>query len=465
MTGTPCCLALLMTAAALGESRFTITRTLAPSLSIWSAIVPNFALSPLAFWMSASTPASWKAFVSNGRSAPSQRAEEAVSGRITPTLDFFAAAVLVALLPLEPDEELSSLPHAATVKPSATVTAHATRARCFMWFSPSSGYRRGRLSANSKYSGPNVRVSRRSRASRPPEHERDGPEDLGSVAERALQDVYVVGRGTDRAAPQRLPQRPEHQLPGRPEVPADDDLLGVEEVAQRRDRRADRAAGVGDRAGAPGVALEREADGVVKGQLVAVHVAQRAEHGGRAGEGLQAAAVPAAADRSSRLDDGVAELARGPAGADVGRAGDDEAGADARRGLHVGHVLRAPAGAPHPLAQRAEVGVVLDLHGMPERVRDRIRRADVDPTGKDRRVAELAARAVDRPGQPHPDPDELAAAHRRLIECVLEHQLGERDRLAGRQVGVQRAVALGEQLVREVAERDPQVALAEVDPG
>src|SRR3954447_13448377 len=69
--------------------------------------------------MSASTPASWKAFCSNGRSAPSQRAEEAVSGRITPTLAL-AAGVAV---PDEPDDEEleSSLPHAATANASAAV--------------------------------------------------------------------------------------------------------------------------------------------------------------------------------------------------------------------------------------------------------------------------------------------------------------------------------------------------------
>ncbi len=34
MTGTPCCLALLITAAADGESRLTINSTFAPALSI-----------------------------------------------------------------------------------------------------------------------------------------------------------------------------------------------------------------------------------------------------------------------------------------------------------------------------------------------------------------------------------------------------------------------------------------------
>ncbi len=113
MTGTPCCLALAMTAAADGESRLTISRTLAPLLSIWSAIVANFALSPLAFWMSESTPAAAKASPRYLRSAVSQRADDAASGRITPTLAL-AAGVLVAAPPPPLAVGVSSLPHAAT---------------------------------------------------------------------------------------------------------------------------------------------------------------------------------------------------------------------------------------------------------------------------------------------------------------------------------------------------------------
>src|SRR3954465_6933849 len=88
--------------------------------------------------MSESTPAALKASASSGRSLFSQRFEDAVSGRITPTLAF-VSGLLVLEPPLEPlvlDE--SSLPHAATVNARAAATANAPRARCFM-FSPSSG--------------------------------------------------------------------------------------------------------------------------------------------------------------------------------------------------------------------------------------------------------------------------------------------------------------------------------------
>src|SRR3954453_22974214 len=111
MTGTPWSWAFLMTVAADGLSRLTITSTLAQALSIWSAMVANFALSPLAFWMSYSTPASLKACVRNGRSAPSQRAEEAVSGRMTPTLPLGLSLLLEDLLEPLPELSESSPPH------------------------------------------------------------------------------------------------------------------------------------------------------------------------------------------------------------------------------------------------------------------------------------------------------------------------------------------------------------------
>src|SRR5215217_466572 len=127
MTGTPCSLALLMTAAALGESRLTIRSTLAPALSIWSAIVANFALSPLAFWISDSTPAALNASPRYLRSAVSQRADDAASGRITPTLALLAG-VLVAPPP-PPLVDGSSLPHATTLNARVAATATAPRAR------------------------------------------------------------------------------------------------------------------------------------------------------------------------------------------------------------------------------------------------------------------------------------------------------------------------------------------------
>src|SRR4051794_26296517 len=175
--------------------------------------------------MSASTPASANAFVSNGRSAPSQRADEAVSGRITPTLAFLAAGVDVP--DDEPEFELEfelSLPHAATVNARAAVTVHATRARCFMLVLPFLRFtRRWRLSANSNYPRPNDQVSSARRPRAASQHQGNRPEHLSAISERALNDLDVVGGGTDRAAPQRLAQRGQQQLAGCAQVAADHD--------------------------------------------------------------------------------------------------------------------------------------------------------------------------------------------------------------------------------------------------
>ena len=64
-----------------------------------SAMVWNLALSPAAFWMSASTPAAVKASVRNLRSAVSHRADDAASGRMTPTLAFAAGEEAPVLAP------------------------------------------------------------------------------------------------------------------------------------------------------------------------------------------------------------------------------------------------------------------------------------------------------------------------------------------------------------------------------
>ena len=58
----------------------------------------------------------------------------------------------------------------------------------------------------------------------------------------------------------------------------------------------------------------------------------------------------------------------------------------------------AAAGAPHPLAERAEVGVVLDLDGKPQRLLDGVGGPGPGPAGEDRGVAQLTRRPVHRAG-------------------------------------------------------------------
>ncbi len=124
MLWMPAAAAFFKQAAPDSESRLTIIRTWTPSLIMLSQIVPNFATSPPAFWMSDSIPASLNAFSRLGRSLASQRGEVVASGRMTPTLPLLPPSVLPELL-----LELLSLPHAATASSSTTPTP-ATAAWC-----------------------------------------------------------------------------------------------------------------------------------------------------------------------------------------------------------------------------------------------------------------------------------------------------------------------------------------------
>src|SRR3954454_604611 len=115
----PC--AFFRQAEPVSESRLTMSRTLTPALIMLSQIVPNFVLSPFAFWMSEPMPAASKAALRYGRSLASHRGEVDASGRITPTLPLAAAGL--ELLPPDPPELLSLLPpHAASVSALATVS-------------------------------------------------------------------------------------------------------------------------------------------------------------------------------------------------------------------------------------------------------------------------------------------------------------------------------------------------------
>src|SRR4051812_34813417 len=95
----PAACAFLRQADPDSESRFTMSRTLTPSLIMLSQIVANFDVSFSAFWMSEPMPAASNADFSNGRSFDSQRGDVVASGRITPTFP------LTPPLGVPPDDE------------------------------------------------------------------------------------------------------------------------------------------------------------------------------------------------------------------------------------------------------------------------------------------------------------------------------------------------------------------------
>src|SRR6185312_1183510 len=102
MTGMPAAFASCSTVIDVEGSMSVMIRTLTFSWIMPCAMVWNFDLSPSAFWMSALMPASANAFCRAGRSAVSQRVDDWVSGRITPTEP-------PAAVP-PPDAELDGLP-------------------------------------------------------------------------------------------------------------------------------------------------------------------------------------------------------------------------------------------------------------------------------------------------------------------------------------------------------------------
>src|SRR3954452_19475074 len=134
MLCTPASAALDRQAAPESESRFTIMSTVTPSVTMLSQMVPNLSTSPLAFWMSYSTPAALKAASRLGRSLASQRGDVVVSGRITPILPADESPLLL-LPPLAPlPLSLLSSPHAARAPNASTPAAasDATRAPLFL---------------------------------------------------------------------------------------------------------------------------------------------------------------------------------------------------------------------------------------------------------------------------------------------------------------------------------------------
>src|SRR3954454_21523109 len=88
-------------------------------------MVANLFLSPSAFWMSALTPAASNACWRYGLSNDSQRAEDCVSGRITPTWAPPPAAD-AELPPAEPGLELLLLELPQAARPRAPTAPMAT---------------------------------------------------------------------------------------------------------------------------------------------------------------------------------------------------------------------------------------------------------------------------------------------------------------------------------------------------
>ena len=194
-----------------------------------------------------------------------------------------------------------------------------------------------------------------------------------------------------------------------------------------------------------------------------VRLAQQLAQGRAGDEGLQAAAVAAAADRTLRVDEDVADLAGDAARAAERPAVDDQAGADARRQPQVHEHPRAAPGAEGRLAERADVRVVVEVHRRgepPLELGDGVQPA---PAGQDRLRAHEARLAVDRPGQPDAGGQQAPGAHAGRVDQLAGQARGGVERLVGAGVDVELDLLLGEHVVGQRGDGYAQMVVAEVD--
>src|SRR5215211_9422573 len=133
MTLTSWDLALAGIAAPEPESRLTSRSTLAPLVIACSACCCCVDLSPSAFWIVTSTPASSNAFFRNGRSTVSQRTDDLESGSRTATLPASSPPPPPPLFELEPE---SSSPQPATTNAQLAATVATNHAPLRMGIFP-----------------------------------------------------------------------------------------------------------------------------------------------------------------------------------------------------------------------------------------------------------------------------------------------------------------------------------------
>ena len=221
-------------------------------------------------------------------------------------------------------------------------------------------------------------------------------------------------------------------------------------------------AGVVDDPGGGEVSVRYELDHAAERQTVAVGGAEEVDDRLGGGDGLEAAAVPTAADGAvdSHLD--MAELAGDACRPVVEAASQDEAGADAGGHHHVDHVGEPASRAEGHLREGAEVGVVVHLDLDAQTPRELLARVDAGPAGHDGR-SHRSRVPVERPRERHAGADQAAAVGLRLGEHLCGKVGRGVERRGGVVVDLERDDALGEHRRGEVGDRDADVPVAEVD--
>src|SRR5581483_6420105 len=104
---------------------------------------------------------------------------------------------------------------------------------------------------------------------------------------------------------------------------------------------------------------------------------------------------------------------------------EDQAGAHPGREADVDHVADTLAAAELALAERAKVGVVVDLHGQSQPPLHLLGGTDPVPSGKDSFALHRAGGAVHRRGDTHADTEQAIGPDLRLVDRLSHELIGK----------------------------------------
>src|SRR5581483_11355783 len=127
-------------------------------------------------------------------------------------------------------------------------------------------------------------------------------------------------------------------------------------------------------------------------------------------------------------------------------------------------VAAAPAGAPQVLAEGGQVGVVVDAHRHAQGPFD-VGAGHAVPAGQHPGRLDRVRMVPDRTRQRDPGADQGVVAQAGRGERLVQQPPGDGQAVGAGMAVRQVALAGADDVVREVAEQDPQAPEAELDPG